>query len=137
MSALSPTNPARCSQGLATLISHHALNASPLSLRCTHVCSFLILHCSLLLFLPVRLLLILQELFKCHFLYKSFQNPPRPNSMLFFHRLLFIFLLQYSTNLPHSNATLRFSPYFSTTMCGLVSVNPFMLQLPKCEISMS
>lgn len=137
MSALSPTNPACCSQGLATLISYRPLNASPLSLLCTHVCSFLILHCSLLLFLPVRLLLILQELFKYHFLYKSFQNPPTPNSMLFFHRLLFIFLVQYSTNLHHSNTTLRFLPYFSTTMYGLVSVNPFMLQLPKYEISMS
>lgn len=108
--------------------SYCPLNASPLQLLCTHVCSSLILHCSLFLFLPVKLLSILHELLKYHFLYQTFQNLPSSNNRLFFPRVLFIFLLQCTTNLSHLNATFQFLSYPSPTFYGLISMNHFVLQ---------
>lgn len=70
---------------------------------CTYVCSFPFPDGSLLLFLP-----------KFYSTYKSylntispytFQNPPKTNNLLFFHRVLFLFLLPHSTNCSHSNIT--------------------------------
>lgn len=122
MPALSPTNPTHCSQGLALLYSYRPLDASPLSFLCALVCP---LHCSVLLFLPVKFLFILQGLLSTMFCIKPFRIC-QSQSVILSQGVVYISLAMLHTPVI-PRPLLCLLAYPSTTRYGSVNINLFVL----------